>query len=177
VFPRRYGLLAQFASPEALVEATRQAWDDGYRRMDAFSPFPVEGLADALGFRRTGMPWIFLIGGIVGGLTGYGLEYWVSAIAYPENIGGRPLNSIPMFIPVTFELTILFGALAGAIGMLALNGLPRPYHPVFNVPRFDRMTVDGFFLLIESRDPLFQSAQTRGYLLNLGALAVDDVPN
>jgi hypothetical protein len=172
----RYGILGAFASPEALVAATRRAREDGYRRMDAFSPFPVDGLADAMDFRRTEIPWIVLVGGIVGGLGGYALQYWVSVIAFPVNIGGRPLNSVPMFIPVTFELTVLFAALAGAIGMLVLNGLPRLYHPVFNARSFDRVTVDGFYLLIEARDRLFQPAQTRRYLFSLGAIEVEDVP-
>jgi hypothetical protein len=172
---RLYGLLAEFASADQLAASTRRARQDGYQQIDAFSPFPVDDVADALDFRWTEIPTIVLIGGIVGGLTGYALQYWVSVIAYPINVGGRPLNSIPSFVPVTFEMTILFAALAGAIGMLALNGLPRPYHPVFNAPSFARATRDGFFLLIEASDPRFDREETRRYLLRLHATEVQDV--
>jgi hypothetical protein len=171
-----HGLLAEFSTPEALVAAVRQARAAGFRKMDAFSPFPIEGLAEALEFRHTSVPLIFLIGGIVGGVSGFLLQYWVSVIAYPINVGGRPLASIPSFIPVTFEMTILFAALAGIIGMFALDGLPRPYHPVFNAPSFARVTRDGFFLLIETSDPLFEASKTRRFLLSLGAREVQDVP-
>jgi hypothetical protein len=170
-----YGLLAEFANPDALVAAAGRVRDAGYRDVDAYTPFPVEGLADALELRHTGVPPIFLIAGIVGGLSGYLLQYWVSVSAYPLNVGGRPLNSILSFVPVTFELTILFAALAGVIGMLALDGLPRPYHPVFNVSSFARATRGGFFLLIESRDPLFRPRETRQLLFSLGAREVQDV--
>ncbi len=144
--------------------------------MDAFSPFPIEGLAEALEFRRTPLPLIFLIGGIVGGVGSFLFQYWVSVIAYPINVGGRPLASIPSFIPVTFEMTVLFAVLAGVVGMFALDGLPQPYHPVFNAPSFARVTRDGFFLLIEARDPLFQPSETRHFLLSRGACEVQDVP-
>jgi hypothetical protein len=172
----RFGLLAEFGTPEALVAAAERIREAGYREVDAFSPYPIEGLADALAFRHTRVPLIVLAGGIVGALTGYLLQYWVSAIAYPLNVGGRPLNSVPAFVPVTFELTVLFAALAGFIGMLALDGLPRPYHPLFGVPRFDRATRDGFFLLIEASDPRFHVEDTRRLLLRLGAREVFDVP-
>jgi hypothetical protein len=173
----QYGLLAEFGTPEALVAAAAQVREAGYRDVDAFSPYPIEGLADALDFRHTRVPPIVLVGGIIGALTGYLLQFWVSAIAYPLNVGGRPLNSVPAFVPVTFELTVLFAALAGFVGMLALDGLPRPYHPLFGVPRFDRATRDGFFLLIETRDPHFQGEETRRFLLRLGARQVFDVPD
>ncbi len=172
---RRYGLLAEFASPEALVAAARDVYREGYRHVDAFSPFPVDDLAEAIEFRHTRVPLIVLLGGVIGGVSGYLLQYWVSAIAYPINVGGRPLNSIPSFVPVTFEMTVLFAALFGVVGMLALNRLPRPYHPVFNVPSFANATRDGFFLLIEASDPLFQPRDTRQFLLDLGARHVDDV--
>lgn len=171
-----YGLLAEFPTPEALVAATHAARTAGYREMDAFSPFSIEGLADALGFRRTRMPLIFLAGGIIGGVAGFLLQYWVSVSAYPINVGGRPLDSVPSFIPVTFEMTVLFAALAGVVGMFALDGLPQPYHPVFNAPSFARVTRDGFFLLIEARDPLFHAPETRDFLRRVGAHEVQDVP-
>lgn len=171
-----YGLLAEFSSPEALVAAAQDSRAAGYRAMDAFSPFSIEGLADALEFRRTHLPLIFLIGGIIGGVSGFLLQYWVSVSAYPINVGGRPLASIPSFVPVTFEMTVLFAALAGVVGMFALDGLPRPYHPVFNAPSFARVTRNGFFLLVEASDPLFETSKTRQFLLNLGAREVQDVP-
>ena len=140
-----YGLMAEFDSPADLLDAARRAYEEGYRRMDAYTPFPVDGLAEALGFRRTRLPLVVLFGGIAGGLGGYCLQYWISAIDYPLNVGGRPLHSWPAFIPVTFELTILVAALAAVLGMLALNGLPMPYHPVFNVPSssWRRVTVSS----------------------------------
>ena len=134
--PGLYGLMAEFEAPEALLEAARRAYVTGYRHMDAYSPFPVEGLAAAIGFQRTQLPLVVLLGGIIGGVGGFLLQYYAAVIDYPLNVGGRPLNSWPAFIPVTFELTILMAALFAVLGMLALNGLPMPYHPVFNVPRF-----------------------------------------
>jgi hypothetical protein len=173
---RLYGLMAEFESPTAVVDAARRAHEAGYRRMDAYSPFPIEELTEALGVKRTRLPLIVLIGGIAGCLGGYGLCYWVSAVVYPLNIGGRPLHSWPAFIPVTFECTILLAALAAVFGMLALNGLPQPYHPVFNVPRFELATRNHFFLCIESRDPKFDKESTREFLENLeGAVEVADV--
>lgn len=171
-----YGLLAEFAAPEALVHAARATRAAGYRRFDAFSPMPIEGLADAIGFTRTWMPLVVLLGGIVGGLSGYALQYWVATIAYPLNIGGRPLNSWPAFIPITFETTILGAALFGVFGMLALNGLPRPHHPLFGAPNFIRASRDGFFLCIEAKDPQFHANQLRQFLNEIGAVEVSDVP-
>ncbi|HEY2841294.1 MAG TPA: DUF3341 domain-containing protein [Pirellulales bacterium] len=171
-----YGLLAEFADPEALVHAARETRAAGYRRFDAYSPMPVEGLADAIGFTRTRMPLVILLGGIIGGCSGYGLQYWVATIAYPLNIGGRPLNSWPAFIPITFETTILGAALFGVFGMLALNGLPRPHHPLFGAPNFTRASRDGFFLCIEAQDPRFHLNQTRQFLSEIGAVEVSDVP-
>lgn len=172
-----YGLLAEFEESAPLVEAARRTREAGYRRIDAYAPFPVHGLAEALGFHRTRVPLLVLIGGIVGGVGGYALQYWVSAIAYPLNIGGRPLHSWPAFIPVTFELTVLAAGLAAVLGMLALNGLPMPYHPLFHVEQFARATQDRFFLCIESADPLFDEEATREFLLSLGPADVHAVPD
>jgi hypothetical protein len=170
-----YGLMAEFDNPDTLVAASRRVRLEGYRRFDAYTPFPIEELHEALDAHRTGMPLLVLIGGIVGGLTGYGLQYWVSAAAYPLNIGGRPLHSWPSFIPVTFEMTVLFASLTAVFGMLALNRLPKPYHPVFNARRFALATRDRFFLCIEAEDPKFDAAATRRFLESLGPREVTDV--
>ena len=170
-----YGLMAEFDDPNALVAATRRAFREGYRRMDAFSPFPIEELHEALGARHTHLPLIVLIGGIIGCLGGYLLQYWVSTMAYPLNIGGRPLHSWPAFIPVTFECTILVAALSAVLGMLALNGLPMPYHPVFNVPRFALASRNRFFLCIEGSDPKFDPQETRSFLEQLTSREVTTV--
>ena len=175
--PPIYGLLAEFDSPTALVSAAHQARAAGYRRMDGYSPFPIEELADALGFEKTSVPLVVLIGGILGGTLGYLMQYWISVINYPLNIGGRPLNSWPAFIVVTFEMTILGAALFTVLGMLALNGLPEPYHPVFNVERFAFATRDRFFLCIEARDPKFDRAATQKFLEGLKPKQVMEVPH
>ena len=172
---RVYGLMAEFGQPEALLEAARRSFAEGYRRMDAYSPFPVDGLAEAIGFRRTWLPLIVLIGGIIGCVGGFYLQYWAAVIDYPLNIGGRPLNSWPMFIPVTFELTILVAALSAVLGLLALNGLPMPYHPVFNVERFQLATRNRFFLCIEAADPKFDYQATRRFLESVGSQGVYEV--
>jgi len=173
--PTLFGLMAEFDNPSALVEATNRARLEGFRNMDAYSPIPIEELNDALGLRRTRLPRLVLLGGILGGLGGFSLEYWASTIAYPMNIGGRPLNSWPQFIPVTFETTVLGAALSCFIGMWALNKLPMPYHPVFNVPAFDRASRDRFFLCIEATDPRFDVQATRAFLESLHPLGVSDV--
>ncbi len=173
--PPIYGLMAEFENPSDLVDAARRAYAEGYRKMDAYTPFPVEGLAEALGFHRTWVPLIVLIGGLIGCMGGYLLQYYISVVYYPLNIGGRPLNSWPAFIPVTFELTILIAALSAVLGMLALNGLPMPYHPVFNVPRFALATQDRFFLCIESTDPKFDREATRYFLERLAPRVVSEV--
>ena len=170
-----YGVLAEFDTPDELLAATRRAHEAGYRQMDAYTPFPIEGLAEALGFHRTRLPLIVLLGGIVGGVGGYLMQYWIAAIDYPLNIGGRPLHSWPAFIPVTFELTILGAALAAVLGMLVLNGLPMPYHPLFHVPRFALVTRNCFFLCIEARDPQFDRDETRRFLTSVKAREVSDV--
>jgi Protein of unknown function (DUF3341) len=174
--PPIYGLLAEFDDPDRLLGAAQAAHQDGYRKMDAYTPFPVEHLAEAIGFRATRLPLLILIGGIVGCVGGFFLQYWVSVSAYPENIGGRPLNSWPAFIPVTFELTILLAALTAVFGMLGLNGLPMPYHPLFNVPRFAEASRDRFFLCIEARDLRFDRESTRRFLQSLQPREVFEVP-
>ncbi len=175
--PDLYGVMAEFDSPETLLRAAREARAAGFCDMDAYSPFPVEGLADALDFHRTWVPPIVLLGGILGCVGGYGLQYWANVFAYPMNIGGRPLNSWPMFVPITFETTILLAGLFAVLGMLALNGLPQPYHPTFHVPRFQFATSDRFFLLIESTDPIFEYKTVRDFLSSLQPREVNDVPH
>ncbi len=170
-----YGLMAEFEDPNALVAATRRAYAEGYRDMDAYSPFPIEELSEALGIHSTAVPLLVLFGGLVGALSGYGLQYWVSAIAYPLNVGGRPFNSWPAFVPVTFEMTVLVAALTAVFGMLALNRLPMPYHPVFNTPRFALATRDRFFLCIEATDPKFDRDVTRSFLQGLTPREVSEV--
>ena len=170
-----YGLIAEFEDPQTLVSAAHRAHEGGYRRMDAYSPFPIEELHEALGLHHTKLPLLVLIGGLCGCLGGYGLQYWVSAIAYPLNVGGKPFHSWPAFVPVTFECTILGAALTAVLGMLALNGLPMPYHPVFNVPRFALASRNRFFLLIEARDPKFDLNDTRRFLETLAPREVTTV--
>ena len=170
-----YGLLAEFDDPTSLVTAAANAREAGYRCMDAYSPFPIEELHHALGSHQTKLPMIVLIGGLVGCLGGYALQYWAAAIAYPLNVAGKPLHSWPAFIPVTFECTILGAALSAVLGMLALNGLPMPYHPVFNVPRFALASRNRFFLCIEATDPKFDVEDTRRFLETLNPLEVTTV--
>jgi hypothetical protein len=170
-----YGMVAEFDSPTALVRAAGKARDAGYRRMDGYSPFPIEELHGALGLPKTKLPWIVLGGGLTGALAGYGLQYWASTMAYPLNIGGRPLHSWPSFIVPAFETTILFSAIAAVLGMIALNGLPMPYHPMFNARRFAMASRDRFFLCIESADPKFDRVGTRQFLEGLGPREVSDV--
>jgi hypothetical protein len=169
-------LLAEFVEPHELVAATTRIYEAGYRHFEAYSPMPVEGLPEAVGFPRSRMPLIVLVGGIVGCITGYGMQYYLMVIDYPLNIGGRPLNSWPSYVPVTFELTVLFAALAAVLGMLAMNGLPRPHHPLFGIPQFDRASQDRFFVCIRTTDPLFHEQTTREFLQRLGAKEVIDVP-
>ena len=170
-----YGLLAEFENPEELLAAVRKAREAGYRRLDAFTPFPVEGLADALGFHATRVPLIVFIGGLIGCGGGFFLQYYPNVIGYPLNIGGRPYFSWPSFIPITFELTILCAALSAVFGMLALNGLPTPYHPVFNVPRFELATRNRFFLAIMALDAKFDAERTKQFLMGLKAREVSEI--
>ena len=173
--PAVYGLMAEFDDPGGLVKAAKQTYAAGYRQIDTFSPYPIEEAWEAIGQHDTRLSKIVLGGGLTGLLSGLALQEWVHHIAYPINIAGKPLNSWPQFIPVTFELTILFAALSGVIGMIVLNGLPMPYHPVFNVARFERASRDKFFLLIESTDPKFDRQQTLDFLKGLNASEVNEV--
>ncbi|HEX8179061.1 MAG TPA: DUF3341 domain-containing protein [Pyrinomonadaceae bacterium] len=173
--PPFYGLMAEFDNPTDVVTAARAVHEAGYRRIDAFSPYPIEELSEAVGMHTTKMSLIVLIGGLIGLIGGYGMQYYLSVINYPLNVGGKPLNSWPAFIPITFETTVLCAALAGIFGMLALNGLPEPYHPVFNTPNFALASRDRFFLLIESRDDNFDRTQTAEFLRSLGPREVTDV--
>jgi hypothetical protein len=171
-----YGLMAEFESPERLLEATRGAYAQGYRKMEAYTPFPVDGLAEALDFHRSRVPAIVLGGGLLGGLSGYFMQWYSAVVSYPINVGGRPLHSWPAFIPITFEMTVLGAALAAVLGMLALNGLPRPHHPVFNVPGFELASNNRFFLSIQARDPLFDPEQTYRTLAEFNAKVITVVP-
>lgn len=170
-----YGLMAEFDDPNELVKACQAAHDAGYRKMDAYTPYPLEEAAEAIGFHKTNVPLIVLIGGALGGLTGFLMQYWMSVYSYPLNVGGRPFNSWTSFIIVTFEMTILFGGITAVVGMLALNGLPQPYHPVFNNPRFSAASKDRFFLCIEAADPQFDRADTDHFMQTLHPLHVTEV--
>lgn len=172
---RPFSLLAEFASPEALISAVRAARKEGYRKIEAYAPFPVHGLSEAMEFKDTLLPRIVLAGGIVGCLGGFFLQYYASVIAYPLNVGGKPLNSWPAFVPVMFEMTVLFAALSAVLGMLALNGLPMPHHPLFNVDEFEGASRDRFFLSIRVVDRKFDGEGTRRFLEGLKPLEIHDV--
>jgi ActD protein len=167
--------MAEFESPEALLDAARKTSAAGYKRIDAFTPMPVEGLAEAVGFHHTNLPLVVLIGGILGGLAGFLMQYYANVFSYPLNVAGKPYNSWPAFIPITFELTILGASIFCVFGMLAMNGLPAPYHPVFNAERFALATRDRFFLLIKARDRQFDAAKTKQFLTSLRAREVSEV--
>jgi len=175
--PSLYGLLAEFDSPAELVTATQKAYDMGFRHMDAYSPFPIEEVAEAVGFHRTKLPIIVLVGGLLGLGGGFALEYWVSVLEYPLNIGGRPLASWPSFFVPAYELTILAASLSAVIGMLALNGLPQPYHPLFNIAEFENVTRDKFYLCLEATDEKFDAMQTRKFLEEQHPNNVWEVPH
>jgi hypothetical protein len=173
--PGLYGLLAEFKTADDLLRAAGRTYREGYRDIDAFSPVPIHGLAEAMGQNDRTISKIVLGGGLMGCLGGYSLAYWTSAIDYPLNIGGRPLNSWPAFIPITFEVTILVAALSAVFGMLGLNGLPKPYHPVFNVPSFEMASRSHFFLVVHGDDPKFDRAAVREFLEGLGPKDVFEV--
>ncbi len=175
--PSIYGMIAEFDSATNLVAAAHRTHEAGYTKIDAYSPFPVEGLAEAIGFHRNEVPLVVLIGGLLGGLSAYAMQYWISAVSYPINVGGKPYHSWPAFIVVTFETTILFAGIFAVLGMLALNGLPMPYHPVFNVPRFAFATKDRFFLIVFSSDPKYDPTETRRFLESLGPKSISEVPS
>lgn len=171
-----HGLMARFEEPEQLLDAAQKAYGAGYRKMDAYTPMPIEGLAEAIGFTRHWVSLVVLIGGLAGCIGGFTLLWWIAADAYPHNVGGRPFVSWPMFIPITFECTVLLAALSSVIGMLAMNKLPMPYHPVFNLQSFaERASIDRFFLCIEADDPKFDRAQTRAFLEELHPEEVAEV--
>src|SRR5258707_3814994 len=167
--------MTELENPGDLVSAARRTYEAGYRRINGYSPFPIEELSEAIGFTHTSLPLLVLIGGIVGALGGFFLQYWVEVIEYPINVGGKPFNSWPAFIPITFECTVLCAAFAAVFGMLALNKLPQPYHPVFNAPNFALATRDSFFLVIEAKDPKFDHDETKRFLKSLEARDVCDV--
>ena len=173
--PALYGIMAEFDNPSDLVTAARQTYEAGYRRINGYSPYPIEELDEAIGFKRTTLPLIVLVGGIIGGLGGFFMQYWMEVIDYPLNVGGKPFNSWPAFIPITFESTVLVAAFAAVLGMLVLNKLPQPYHPVFNAPNFALATRDKFFLVIEANDPKFKHAEAMQFMKTLGAMEVNDV--
>lgn len=174
---KSYGLIASFETPEALVTAAEKTRGAGYTKFEGYSPFPVHGLADAVGFKESKVPWIIFISGLIGGVSGFALQWYVSVIDYPLNAGGRPLLSWPHFVPVTFECTVLLAAFGAVISMFGLSGLPRPHHPVFSAPGFDRASQDGFFLCIEAEDEGYDAGETRRFLESLGALSVEEVVN
>jgi hypothetical protein len=170
-----YGLMAEFDSPSAIVAAARHTYESGYRRINAYSPFPIEELSEAIGYHRDYVALCTLIFGILGGLGGFMLQYWTAAIDYPINVGGRPLLSLPSFIPVTFECTVLLAAFGAFVGNLLMSSLPQPYHPAFNVPAFTRASQDRFFLCVKSDDTKYDEARTRAFLEGLGAIEVSNV--
>ncbi len=174
--PVIYGLLAEFDSIEGLVEAVRAARREGYTRMDAYTPMPVEELADELGYHRSRLPWVVFAGALAGCVGGFLMQHYCMAVSYPLNIGGRPLFSWPAWIPITFEMTILVGALTAILAMLGMNGLPQPYHPLFNVERFACASKDRVFLCIEARDPKFDREATKALLAGLHPREVWEVP-
>lgn len=171
-----YGVIAEFNDPQSLLDAANATRKEGYRDIDAFSPFPIHGLAEAVGFHKSRLSMIVLAMGILGGIGGFFMCWYANVISYPLNIGGKPYNSWPAWIPITFECTILLAAFGAVFGMLALNGLPMPYHPVFNVRRFDSASRDKFFLVIQARDPMFKAEEARRFLESLGPREVTDVP-
>jgi len=172
-----YGLMAEFDNVNDVITAARRVYGAGYRKIDAYSPFPLEELSEAIGFHKNGVALVCLVGGLLGCTGAFTLQWWINTISYPVNIGGRPFNSWPSFIIVTFEMTILFSGLSAVFGMLALNGLPMPYHPVFNVPRFELASKDRFFIVVFSSDKNYDATGTRQFLEGLGPISVSEVPS
>lgn len=170
-----YGLLAEFDSPEEILKATHQTHAAGYRKIDTFTPIPVEGLAEAVGFDWTALPIVVFLGGLFGGLAGFGMCWYANVISFPLNIGGKPYNSWPMWIPITFEMTILGAAICATFGMIAMNGHPQPYNPLFNVERFTRASTDRFFLCVQAQDQQFDLIRTRQFLEGLHAQGVFEI--
>jgi hypothetical protein len=174
---RLYGLLGEYETPEAVLAAARRARSDGYRKLDAYTPFPVHGLGEVVDISRAPrVQTLVLVGGLIGGLTGFAMQYFASVIHYPLNVGGRPFNSWPSFIPITFEMTILFAAISAVVGMFVLNKLPMPYHPCFHVKAFARASQDRFFLCIKCNDPRFDAGAVTRLMREAGAVAVHEVP-
>jgi hypothetical protein len=173
--PPLYGVIAEFETPGDLVHAARKVYEQGYRRINGYSPYPIEELSEAIGFTHTSLPLIVFIGGVLGGLAGFGMQYYMEVIDYPLNVGGKPYNSWPAFIPITFECIVLAAAFSAVLGMLILNKLPQPYHPVFNVPNFAMATRDRFFLAVEANDPKFDHGRVTSLLRDLKAVEVSDV--
>lgn len=175
--PTLYGIVAQFDDADKILEAAEKLHGAGYTKIEAYTPIPVHGLDEALGFRRTRLPWLILVGGLLGAGGIFLLATWVNVWEYPINVGGRPLFSWPAFIPITFEGMVLLASFAAVFGMIGLNGLPMPYHPIFNTPGFERATNDLFFLAVEATDPQFEPTKTRQFLESLGAQQVSSVDN
>jgi hypothetical protein len=175
-YPEIHGAMVEFDTPEELIAACKHAYSSGYRKMDAYAPMPVEGLAEAIGYKKNKVAMCALIGGLCGATGGFSFLEWITNVAYAHNVGGRPTNSWPAFIPITFECMILCAALTAVISMLAMNGLPRPHHAVFNVTRFERASINKFFLCIESTDPKFQPQETIAFLEEIGGKGVNLVP-
>jgi hypothetical protein len=173
--PPMYGVMAEFDNPSDLVAAARQVYQLGYRRINGYSPYPIEELWEAIGFHKTGLPVIVFLGGVLGGLGGFFMQYYIEVLRYPLNVGGKPFNSWPAFIPITFECTVLCAAFAAVLGMLALNKLPQPYHPVFNAPNFAMATRDRFVLVIEASDRKYRHDEVVNLLRSLGPSDVIDV--
>ena len=173
--PPLYGVIAEFETPGDLVHAARKVYEAGYRRINGYSPYPIEELSEAIGFTHTSLPLIVFIGGVLGGIAGFGMQYWMEVIDYPLNVGGKPYNSWPAFIPITFECIVLAAAFSAVLGMLILNKLPQPYHPVFNAPNFALATRDRFFLAVEANDPKFDHGKVVSLLQSLNAMEVSDV--
>ncbi len=170
-----YGVLAEFSDPGALLHAAREVQEAGYRHYDTHSPFPIHGMDSAMGLGNSKVGYITLGGGLTGLAVGYLLQWWTGAVDYPLNISGKPFFAFEPSIPIMFELTILFSALGAAAGMLALNGLPRPYNPVFYSERFSRATDDAFFLHVAASDKLFDLERTKQFLRDVGALYVEPI--